>query len=294
MIVVKLSGGLGNQMFQYACGLSLAHDLDTELYLDLSSYNNHKHLGTVRHFELDIFKIIINLATEKELKKFYPPSNALHRQFWKLARKANPTLIIEEKDFSYRPIEHQRCKNLHLIGYWQSYRYFNPVAEKVRKSFSFTSSPNAINAKTLEEIQACESVAVHIRRGDYVSDKSTNQFHGVCSLPYYTEAIKYMRAHLKEPFFFFFSDDPDWVKHTFEDVKNSKVIDYNKDVEAYNDMRLMAACRHNIIANSSFSWWGAWLSNHQNKIIIAPEQWFAKKDNSYSTNDLLPDHWLKF
>ena len=135
------------------------------------------------------------------------------------------------------------------------------------------------------------SVCIHIRRGDYVEDIITNQFHGVCNLDYYYRSIEYIASKIKNPYFFVFSDDPLWVKQNLILKYPCDYIDQNFGKKDYEDMRVISKCKHNIIANSSFSWWGAWLNINPNKIVIAPKNWFKSK--AINTKDLIPESWFK-
>ena len=135
------------------------------------------------------------------------------------------------------------------------------------------------------------TIAVHIRRGDYVTDKLTQQFHGNCSLEYYHRAIIELQTNNKDFILVFFSDDSDWVKEQFGDLSYSKIfVDHNKNEDSWKDMFLMSSCQHNIIANSSFSWWAAWLNNNPEKVVVAPKEWFA---TNKKTNDLIPSEWIR-
>lgn len=289
MIISKLIGGLGNQMFQYAAGRRSAHVNNTQLKLDITGYE--KQIGiTPRKYLLHIFTIQENISSINEINRL--KNKGFIR---KVIKKINPflqnNLYIKERYFNFDPSMLNICENSYLEGYWVSDKYFKDIENTIRKEFTFKDEPDVTNQKTINQIRNCESVSIHIRRGDYVSDPKTNQFHGVCGLDYYHQAIKYMTSKIKNPYFFVFSDDPKWCKTNLQLKYPVIYVSHNLGKKDYEDMRLMSLCKHNIIANSSFSWWGAWLNKNKNKIVIAPKKWF--QDKSINTNDLIPESWTK-
>ena len=181
--------------------------------------------------------------------------------------------------------------NVYLEGFWHSEKYFKDIENVIRQEFTIRDEPDALNKEMANKIMACEPVSIHIRRGDYVSDKKTNEFHGTCSLEYYNDAIGIITKEIKAPHFFVFSDDPVWVQDNLKLKFSTTYLVYNGAEKAYEDLRLMSLCKHHIIANSSFSWWGAWLSGNPYKIVIAPKKWF--NDETIDTSDLIPDEWFR-
>ncbi|HQS38500.1 MAG TPA: alpha-1,2-fucosyltransferase, partial [Methylotenera sp.] len=161
--------------------------------------------------------------------------------------------------------------------------------EQIRKDFTFKLALSVKNSAIIEQISQVNAVSLHVRRGDYVTN-AKNAFIGVCSLEYYRKAVEYVKNQVDKPVFFVFSDDIEWVKSNLPIDFPCFYIDHNHGIESFNDMRLMSHCKHHIIANSSFSWWGAWLNANSEKIVIAPQQWFA---NNTNVNDLLPESWIK-
>ena len=149
------------------------------------------------------------------------------------------------------------------------------------------------NMEIAKAIGGCESICIHVRRGDYVIDAKTNQHHGICSLDYYYRCASAVAERTKDPHFFVFTDDPLWVREHLKLQYPMTFVDQNGSREAYEDIRLMSQCRHHIIANSSFSWWGAWLGTSPENIVFAPKQWFAKKSNQDEVNDIVPERWIK-
>jgi hypothetical protein len=163
------------------------------------------------------------------------------------------------------------------------------VASTIRTDFAFRQPLTGLNVEIAQEIAVVNSVSLHIRRGDYASNPKTLSTHGTCSLAYYKEAIRKIIERVESPHLFVFSDDIDWARDNLNIDLPIRYVDHNRDSESFNDMRLMSLCRHHIIANSSFSWWGAWLNPHEDKIVVAPNNWFA---NSNNTKDLLPTGWF--
>ncbi|WP_245745003.1 alpha-1,2-fucosyltransferase [Flavobacterium frigoris] len=294
MIVVKLQGGLGNQMFQYAIASILALENKSKLKVDnLFFENKEKSIGfTPRQFELSVFNNKYLVATQKEIKAFTNLSkfNQVRHNYG-----LNYPKVFVETYLGYHNTVLQLKSPIYLDGYFQSYHYFEGYESFVKDLFSFsTMNLDEKNKKILTEINNSETVSVHIRRGDYVNDKLTQQFHGNCSKEYYLEAIHRMEQKSKGLTYVFFSDDIDWVKEEYANLLVKKLfVDENKGSESWKDMFLMTYCSHNIIANSSFSWWGAWLNSFSEKTVIAPKKWFLNTDANEKTKDLIPESWLR-
>ena len=288
MIIVRLSGGLGNQMFQYAAGLSLSITRKTELCLDLAWFQNNPADVTKRAFRLDVFAIRAGIAQTKQIKRIAEPS-AIRRLF----DRSKPYFrknIYYEPHFHYDPNFRRASSPIILDGYWQSESYFKDVAPAVRKDLRVISPLSADSQALAERIGNTRSVSLHVRRGDYVSNPKTFSYHGVCEPGYYTKAIATLKKQVGEMEIFVFSDDLDWVKENISAEFPMTFVNH-ADRQDYEDLYLMSLCRHNIIANSSFSWWGAWLNKNPGKIVAAPARWF--NEVNANTNDLLPAEWLK-
>lgn len=292
MILIKLQGGLGNQMFQFAFGSILAQKNNTKLIIEDSIYGivEKKEGYTPRNFELTIFDNSYNFATEDHISLFNKLS-LIHRIKRKI--KLNYPKKIEEKTFEYSSEINSIRSPVLAVGYFQSYKYFTGFENYVRSLFVFpVDKLSKENIDLLPALKKKNTVAIHIRRGDYITDKVTNQFHGCCTVGYYTEAILKIATKVDQPILVFFSDDPEWVKENFEKLPFEKnFIAHNKGKNSWADMFLMSICSHNIIANSSFSWWGAWLNNNPEKIIIAPKYWFQAKE--IDINSIIPEEWIK-
>ena len=292
MIIVKLMGGIGNQMFQYAAARRLAHFRRTELKLDISSFNNIAPIDTLRKYELGVFNIRAHFAASYDIPQVRIA--ALFGKYGILLTHKLPFLRryhIVEKHYHFDQDILTLHDNVCLEGYWQSERYFADTADILRKDFPVKTRADDSNLQVAEKISRAESVSLHIRRGDYVSNTATSSYHGTCSLEYYRAAVQAITARADTVHFFLFSDDAEWVRKNMAWIGPMTVIDINGPDKAYEDMRLMSLCKHHIIANSSFSWWGAWLSTNPHKIVIAPKKWF--NNDSIDTRDLIPQTWTR-
>ena len=286
MIISRLIGGLGNQMFQYAAGRSLAVANNCELKLDISGFENYTlHNG----YELDVFNIKAGIANSKEVSRLVSTQSRLMRFIYKKLRLKRNTHLLEN-GFAFNSNFFDVKPPIYIDGYWQSYKYFESIEPQLRQEFSLKSPLSELNLKISKKISSVNAVSVHVRRGDYVSNKQTNSVHGVCSLDYYRAAIQSIIGRVENPVFFIFSDDIAWVKDNLAISSGAVYVDHNSGRQSYNDMYLMSLCQHHIIANSSFSWWGAWLGSNPNKIVISPKQWFI---NDTITDDLIPKSWVR-
>lgn len=290
MIVVKLKGGLGNQMFQYAIGRHLAFKCNTILKLDKNFLLDKKHQQdvTYRFYQINIFNIIENIASDAEIKRF--KNNLLLARILKKIG-FNKYYYLTQKSRLFDPNILIIKGNIYLDGYWQSDEYFKDIEDVIKQEFTFKNEPDDRNKKIIKSIQKTDSVSIHVRRGDYVSNPKTNQNHSTCSLYYYSKAVIEILKEVDRPHFFIFSDDMEWVKTNLKISYPTTYVDFNQGQSSYEDMRLMSNCKHNIIANSSFSWWSAWLNKNPNKIVIAPNKWF--NNPSIDTKDLILENWLR-
>ncbi len=289
MIIIKLIGGLGNQMFQYATGKKVGLKYDAVLKFDIGGLRNNSGI-TPRNYALGFFNIQENFANEKEIEKL--KGNAGGKIFHimqKLGIWKKKRFIVEPK-FSFNPEVLDIGDDSYLQGYWQTEKYFKDIEGVIRKEFTLKKEFSIEEKEMTKEIKNTNAISLHIRRGDYIAHAETNKFHGICSLDYYEKAIKQVAEKTENPVFFIFSDDIEWVK---QNLKIDFPTIYVSDgiLKDYEELMLMSYCKHNIIANSSFSWWGAWLNANPNKIVIAPKQWFAEK--SVGTSDIIPETWTR-
>ncbi len=293
MIISKLLGGLGNQMFQYAAGYALSRKLDLPYRIDitlLKKYNNHNGYQLDEIFDSK-FEVANNLEIWKVLK--LRSLSIINEP----VEKVNP-YVFNTKEKVFREYSHnfnyninQICDTCYLSGYWQTTKYFENVKDEIRKIFTFKHELKELNKTHELEILQTNSICLHVRRGDYISNLSALKFHGICSLEYYKKAIQYIYEKVENPFFFIFSDDVEFIKNNFSELKNFKIIDNNQGRKSYIDLRLMALCKHHIIANSTFSWWGAWLAKKENQIVVTPKTWF--EGSQEVMNDIYCDNWVK-
>lgn len=288
MIISNIIGGLGNQMFQYATSLAIARTSGVQLKLDISNFHGYElHNG----FELNrIFNISTPIASREEVDDILVWKNhAFIRKFYrKFFKGIVQTNYVIEPVFSYWSKVYQVLDMSYLEGYWQSEKYFTTVATAVREQFTFKNELEGKNLELSRLISASNSVSLHIRRGDYVSDNSNSEIYYQCSMAYYNEAMERIAKIVSNPVFFVFSDDIKWAKKKLNSGCKFEFIDHNSGKDSYIDMQLMSLCKHNIIANSTFSWWGAWLNTNPEKLVCSPKEWFV---NGQSSDDLIPESW---
>ncbi|MDB5228753.1 MAG: hypothetical protein JWN78_2946, partial [Bacteroidota bacterium] len=278
MIKVALNGGLGNQLFQYAAGRALAVKNNTKLFFDvipLYSKLQLKNIATYRKYELGIFSID---AQKNDIpfkgKLFYPLAKMLYFVD-KYVNKLHHH-YFEEKDFSFDEAVLEQPDNTYLDGHFQSEKYFKHIENIIREELIFKNRLSEKNSIFKSKIENSNAVSIHIRRGDYVLLQKNVQKHGVASTEYYNNAIAHIAGKIALPYFFIFTDDITWVKENFKTNYPFEIVDSNQSPgSGYIDMQLMSLCKHNIICNSTFSWWSAWLNKHPEKIVIAPSNWFA-------------------
>ena len=277
MVIIKMMGGLGNQMFQYALYKAFEQK-HIDVYADLAWYKNK----SVK-FELYNFGIKINVASEKDINRL---SDCQADFVSRIRRKifGKKKSFVSEKNDSCYENDILRMDNVYLSGYWQTEKYFSNTREKLLEDYSFA----LVNSQVSEwedSIRNKNSVSIHIRRGDYLQGEL---YGGICTSLYYAEGIEYIKMRVPNAKFFVFSDDVEWVKQQ-EDFKGFVIVDRNEYSSALSDMYLMSLCKHNIIANSSFSWWAAWLNRNEEKIVIAPRRWL----NGKCTPDIWCKKWIR-
>ena len=282
MIITRLFGGAGNQMFQYAAGRALADHIGTDLALD------RRYMVLWDDTRGDCFPHYRNTrfteaASLPPTKMESLPRYALWRWFGRTPRFHREGALSFNEDFFDLP------DNTYLHGYWQSPRYFGAYAERLRHDLTLTTPLDAANADMADSIVAAPvAVSVHVRRGDYLADGG----FAACPPEYYSAAVEHLTRKLGQPLTcFVFSNDPAWARDNLSLGQQTVVVDINDETKGHFDMHLQSLCDHNIIANSTFSWWGAWLNDTPSKIVIAPRNWFApgKPGNA----DLCPPDWVR-
>ena len=288
MVIVRLTGGLGNQMFQYATGRALADRLGTELLLDTRAFEHALAFQayTRRDYALGPFKLRAKIAAAEELTSW--PSWVV--EIGLRLRRARPLFRRWhfESAITYDPGVLALRDPVCLVGYWQSERYFSDSAARIRADFTLREALSGANAQLLELARATTSVGLHIRRGDFLSLNDAAQVHGVCSIDYYRRAMSLVRARCPECRFLVFSDDLQWARAELGLDPSTVFVDGNAQTPE-RDLALMSACKHHILANSSFSWWAGWLGCSPEQIVIAPTPWYASA--KLDTRDLAVGRW---
>lgn len=286
MIITQLSGGLGNQMFQYAAGRRLAEIHNTQLKLDTSLLRNDPQ----RQFSLNCFRLVPEFATQEEKRLLTgDPGVGIGHYVFKIRRKFGICVpsYFAEPTIHFNPKVLELPNNIYMAGYWQSEMYFKDKESLIRDAFKWELSN--IDSDDYESIISTNSISIHVRRGDYVLNKSTNKTHGVLPLDYYIKGVQYLTEKVGDPVFFVFTDDPEWAVNNLKIGCPFKVVSRRGQSDQV-DMRLMTLCKHHVIANSSFSWWGAWLGAGPSSIIVAPQKWFNTL--SLSTVGRFPASWV--
>ena len=278
--IVRFLGGLGNQMFQHAFYKAL-ENRNMRVYADLTQFNSYKlHNG----FELSsVFDIKLKPSPKLFLELLKPEQDKwIYRKLRRILG-LKKSYQEEAKWFCYDTNVFRRGVHYYW-GYWQNEKYFDNIRAELLEDFSFRKPLSDSNQQILNAIQDSQSVSLHVRRGDYLNDTTLG---GICNITYYKNAIDYMEKNLNNPVFFVFSDDIIWCKENLC-ANNLIFVDVNTGANSFVDMQLMSNCKHNIIANSSFSWWGAWLNQNADKKIICPAQWSKTSDESLALNG-----WIK-
>lgn len=287
-----LQGGLGNQMFQYAIARSLSMHYGVELALDSSWFKNQHPGVTPRALELPMLRVNSNFIQCNQA--------SLHQRRLVLALKSLFPFgaIIKRQANAYHfdsdlyNLKSIYRRDLFLFGYWQSYKYFQDIRETLKNEFQPTNSLPKPYVKYLTGIQATESVMLHIRRGDYVNSPSAAEFHGALDVEYYLRAIKELSKTTDKVHFFVFSDDLNWAKSVLpQNIQITYIATDSGETSAIHELQLMTECKHHIIANSSFSWWGAWLRKNVEGHVFAPSRWTT--ETTLDLSDLIPSDWQK-
>jgi len=291
MIICDIVGGLGNQMFQYACGRAASLRSSQELKLSVDRFGSYTiHQG----FELErVFNLAHTKATKADVDKVLSWRGAplARRILGKLPpRLTNGSSFIREPHHHFWPGILEIRRNCYLQGYWQSEKYFSDFATMIRDEFQFAIPQESTDTRIFSEMRQTNSVAVHVRRGDYTRKENVALFAPVTS-EYYNCALRVLQAAEGPLDIFLFSDDGAWAMELLKDWSAQiTLVDHNKGSRSAMDMFLMSHCRHNIIANSTFSWWGAWLNSNPDKQVFAPAKWFTTR-SGHSSSDLIPESW---
>jgi hypothetical protein len=288
MIITRLNGGLGNQMFQYAFGRELSERHNTELKLDVESFKPEAKQFPQRTYDLGIFNIRETFASAEEIRRL--AKRVSHDISDRILNRVVgvKSSHIREPHFHFSETAYSSPDNVYLNGYWQTERYFQNVGPKLRSEFTFR-DPMSENAVPIhDQIIASNSVCVHVRRTDFL----INPLNGFYEVDYYRQAEELIQKRVPNPAYFVFSDDMDWCEANLSFAGPTQFISQDfGPLKFRDDLRLMSKCKHFVVANSSFSWWAAWLNPAPNKTVIAPRAWFA--DQSLDTQDLIPADWIR-
>ncbi len=295
MIIVKLQGGLGNQMFQYAAGKYLAQKHNVELKLDLKFLLDRslRKNFVFRDYDLDIFGICKE-KYQTNINVDFGRYRRLSRIKYYLASKINSNLpkYVRESPYSFDESFFQIPDHSYLEGYWQSCRYFEEIASQIRSDFQILHEFSEIGVHLLSHIRSTNAVCVNVRRADFVNINKANLHHGFCDLNYFKSSIDTIKSLIENPTFFIFSDDIAWCVEKFKFLDNVTIVTHEYAGRKFSQyLNLMTNCKHFIIPNSTFGWWAAWLGGNSGKIVIAPSKWYMNK--KMDTRELLPKSWLR-
>lgn len=285
MLTINLKGGLGNQMFQYALGRRLSLERNETLALDTTTLHRAQEVGDVyRPFALDAFRIDAHIITPEEAARRKYPYGLLSKGLHLFRLK-----VLRQTYVGWHPelLKQYRC--LYFDGYFQSPKYFEDIRQILLKDFSLVKPFNTTTAQIAAYMGETNSVSVHVRRSDYITNHRARNAQGICSLEYYANAVRKIQESITNPVWFIFSDDIQWVKEELS-LPGETIYVSGAGISDQEELLLMSTCKHNIIANSSFSWWGAWLNQNPNKMVIAPTPWFDIRKNEHK--DLIPEKWI--
>lgn len=277
MIEINLKGGLGNQMFQYATAKNLATKYKQKIVLNTEYFSNIPTGDVPRKYQLDIFNIDKDIIFKEKI-------NPIKKLWQKISLK----FIKESVQINIASALLKLGISVHLNGYFQSEQYFKEIKDIILEEFTFKTELGTEAQKIKNMLEQSNGVALNIRRGDYLRPDYI-KIYGTCTMEYYSKALEYIKTKVEKPLVCVFSDDPEWVKKEF---KIDNIIFAGNDIlKDYEQMYLMTLCKHNIIANSSFAWWGAWLNKNPNKIVIGPKQWLVGK--TADQLEILPKEWIQ-
>lgn len=294
MIIVRLMGGLGNQLFQYACARRLALTHNTDVGLDLGHFSRRHGWHTDRAYQLRHFCLTEHFASDKDIYHLRGHTESRwSRKTFKWRRRLFPAIAKryrQEAGLAFDPAVLNWENDVYLKGFWLDERYFSDQASVIRSDLRFREPLTGVNASLAGRLQEVNAVSIHVRRGDYISNPQYRAQMAHLEQGYYSAAIDQARAILKDPVFVIFSDDVPWVRAHLSLPESTIWAEANDADAGYRDLHLMSLCRHHIIANSTFSWWGAWLNPHPEKRVWAPQQWYAQDEPGFA---IIPETWTK-
>lgn len=286
-LYVQIKAGLGNQMFQYAFGRALSLRKKAELALDTEWYVNQAPQDTQRLFELNKYRIKARISESEELAPF--------KKKWLILLRKIKRRLAYKKDFVYHQNE-AHSDDTYFEGHWSNEKYFREFGDIIRDDLTPAEPLGRVSSDILSQIQEAgrsgAAVSIHVRRGDCITNPHAAAYQGTVDTSYYDSAIEYIftRFPKERCVFFIFSDDIEWAAEHIQ-THTKTVYVSRTDIPDYEELHLMSRCAHHIIANSSFSWWAAWLNPDPEKIVIAPKRWL--NDSSFDTRDVCPPEWVR-
>ena len=284
MIIIEASGGLGNQMFQYALYKKL-ESLNKDVVFDTSFFRSKQGL---RELEIGVFGVQYRSISDREvayIRGYGYQDSIIDKIKYKL--KSSKYLIYRDSIECFQP-EVLEMEDAYLCGYWQSEKYFKDIREVILKEFTFPIQAVKSNVKLTDQMKLENSVSIHVRRSDYLTEQNLKVYGNICTEKYYSNAINYIEGIIDNPHYYVFTDDLQWAKEYFKG-DNYTIVSENRGKDSYIDMYLMSQCKHNIIANSSFSWWGAWLNQNPDKKVLAPKKWF----HNHEKEEIVCEDWIR-
>lgn len=284
MIVIEASGGLGNQMFQYALYKKL-ESMGKDVAMDTSFFRSKQNL---RELEIGVFGVQYRSITDKEaayIRGYGYQDTIIDKIKYKL--KSSKMKTYRDTIEHFQP-EIFKMDDIYLCGYWQSEKYFKDIRNTILEEFSFPLETRERFKELCKQMQEENSVSIHIRRSDYLTEQNIKVYGNICTEKYYENAIAYMNRQIENPHYYVFTDDLEWTRDYFKGEKYT-IIDDNRGKDSYADMYLMSQCKHNIIANSSFSWWGAWLNKNPDKKVLVPKKWF----HNHEKDEIVCEDWIR-
>jgi hypothetical protein len=288
--IVRLRGGLGNQLFQYAFGRAAALKYGSTLLLDTSLLSSKDPTITPREYALAPFRIAAGLLDESRARKFGVRTSRVGLWLARRGMAGGGCKYVLERRLGYDAAALDGVKsNAIFEGYWQSEKYFLQCAAQLRDELSITESPALRLA--CADVAGEVSVSVHVRRGDYMTNAAASEMHGVCPLSYYEACFDYIETTVRKPRYYLFTDDTEWAEKSqgfFS--REMTLVSQRARLLPHEELVLMSRCRHHILANSSFSWWGAWLDERPDTVVVAPNRWFK---SDIEATDLLPSRWRR-
>ena len=336
MIITRLEGGLGNQMFEYAAARWLSEKHSTEIKFDISWFA----MQALRQYKLNCFNVHEQFATRQEIDtivgnysitkwlalkigrklglKQAPADLETQREVtailnnhsynlfsWWFARLKHKVGLHNSEKELYQQGKYFREKHYHfdedflnlpdhvyIQGFWQSEKYFSGIEDTLRQEFSLRNPTTELFHQMSQAIASTNAVSLHVRRGDMANNSETNRLHGACSLDYYKSAVECISERVNQPHFFIFSDDPVWVEKNLDLKFPVTLVSGSNQFHDYEELHLISLCQHHITANSSFSWWGAWLNRKLDKIVVCPKQWFGDFSHDHDTKNLITEGWI--